>query len=48
MSTTDGVLGVLLENKEGTSLAKASTPEPFSASRTSNWVARVGGLPPYI
>lgn len=30
------------------SLAKASTPEPFSASRTSNWVARGGGLPAYI
>jgi hypothetical protein len=24
------------------------TPEPFSTSRTSNWVARAGGLPPYI
>jgi murein L,D-transpeptidase YcbB/YkuD len=30
------------------SLAKASTPEPFSSSRTSNWVARGGGLPAYI
>lgn len=30
------------------SLAKASTPEPFSRSRTSNWVARRGGLPPYV
>lgn len=30
------------------SLIKASTPEPFSASRTSNWVARGGGLPPYV
>jgi hypothetical protein len=30
------------------SLAKASTPEPWSASRTSNWVARAGGLPDYI
>lgn len=30
------------------SLAKASSPEPFSKSRTSNWIARSGGLPPYI
>jgi peptidoglycan hydrolase-like protein with peptidoglycan-binding domain len=30
------------------SLQKASTPEPFSKSRTSNWVARGGGLPAYI
>lgn len=30
------------------SLVKASTPEPFSTSRTSNWVARKGGLPPYV
>jgi len=30
------------------SLLKASTPEPFSTSRTSNWVARRGGLPSYI
>jgi peptidoglycan hydrolase-like protein with peptidoglycan-binding domain len=30
------------------SLAKASTPEPFSTSTTSNWVARGGGLPAYI
>src|SRR5438309_501927 len=30
------------------SLAKASTPEPWSSSRTSNWVARAGGLPDYI
>lgn len=30
------------------SMAKASTPEPFSASKTSNWVARGGGLPDYI
>lgn len=30
------------------SLAKASTPEPFSTSKTSNWVAKVGGLPDYI
>lgn len=29
-------------------MAKAMTPEPFSTSKTSNWVARVGGLPPYI
>lgn len=29
-------------------MAKASTPEPFSTSKTSNWVAKVGGLPPYI
>lgn len=25
-----------------------SNPEPFSASRTSNWVARKGGLPTFI
>lgn len=30
------------------SLAKASTPEPWSTSKTSNWVARGGGLPDYI
>lgn len=30
------------------SLAKASTPEPFSTSKTSNWIARNGGLPDYI
>lgn len=30
------------------SLEKASTPKPFSTSKTSNWVARGGGLPPYI
>lgn len=30
------------------SMAKASTPEPFSTSRTSNWVARRGGLPDYV
>jgi hypothetical protein len=30
------------------SLAKASTPEPFSHSKTSNWVAKGGGLPAYI
>lgn len=30
------------------SLAKASSPEPFSTSKTSNWIARSGGLPPYI
>lgn len=30
------------------SLAKASTPEPFSTSKTSNWVARRGGLPAYV
>lgn len=23
-------------------------PEPFSTSKTSNWVARAGGLPPYV
>jgi len=33
---------------EAGSLAKASTPEPFSTSKTSNWVARKGGLPPYV
>jgi hypothetical protein len=30
------------------SMAKASTPEPWSKSKTSNWVARAGGLPDYI
>lgn len=30
------------------SMRKASTPEPFSHSKTSNWVARGGGLPAYI
>lgn len=30
------------------SVAKARTPEPFSTSKTSNWIARVGGLPPYF
>lgn len=30
------------------SMAKASDPEPFSKSKTSNWVARGGGLPAYI
>ena len=24
------------------------TPSPFSTSKTSNWIARVGGLPAYI
>lgn len=33
---------------EAGSLAKASSPEPFSTSKTSNWVARAGGLPPYV
>jgi hypothetical protein len=35
-------------NEATDSLVKANTPEPFSRSRTSNWVARTGGLPPYI
>lgn len=30
------------------SLAKASSPSPLSRSKTSNWVARSGGLPAYI
>lgn len=30
------------------SMRKAVTPEPFSHSKTSNWVAKGGGLPPYI
>jgi hypothetical protein len=35
---------------EGPPLAEAAdkTPEPFSTSKTSNWVARAGGLPNYI
>ena len=37
---------VLREAKD--SLVKASTPKPFSTSKTSNWVARGGGLPSYI
>jgi hypothetical protein len=36
-----------IEEAKG-SLAKASTPEPWSKSKTSNWVARAGGLPDYI
>lgn len=28
--------------------AADKTPEPFSTSKTSNWVARRGGLPNYI
>jgi hypothetical protein len=28
--------------------ALSSTPSPFSTSTTSNWIARVGGLPAYI
>lgn len=32
--------------KEGTPADK--TPKPFSSSKTSNWVARAGGLPNYI
>jgi hypothetical protein len=28
--------------------AADKTPEPFSTSKTSNWVARAGGLPNYI
>jgi uncharacterized OB-fold protein len=39
-------LDEVLEAKD--SMRKASTPEPFSSSKTSNWVARVGGLPAYI
>jgi peptidoglycan hydrolase-like protein with peptidoglycan-binding domain len=30
------------------SMAKASSPEPFSKSKTSNWVAKRGGLPAYV
>ena len=34
---------------ESTETAALSvTPSPFSASKTSNWIARVGGLPAYI
>jgi hypothetical protein len=28
--------------------AYSTTPSPFSTSKTSNWIARVGGLPAYI
>lgn len=47
MNTTVKLLPLRL-SEAADSLAKASTPEPFSRSRTSNWVARGGGLPPYI
>jgi hypothetical protein len=34
---------------ESTETAALSvTPSPFSTSKTSNWIARVGGLPAYI
>lgn len=36
-----------LEESEKTA-ALSVTPSPFSTSKTSNWVARVGGLPAYI
>jgi hypothetical protein len=36
----------LAESKETAALSV--TPNPFSTSTTSNWVARTGGLPPYI
>jgi len=45
-ATVDGVEVWLEEAAD--SLKKASTPEPFSTSKTSNWVARGGGLPAYI
>lgn len=35
-------------NEAADSLVKASTPQPWSTSKTSNWVARAGGLPDYI
>lgn len=40
-------LGMELVEAAG-SLAKASSPSPLSHSKTSNWVARAGGLPAYI
>jgi hypothetical protein len=36
-----------LEESEKTA-GYSVTPHPFSTSKTSNWVARVGGLPDYI
>lgn len=42
------VLAPVRLSEAADSLVKASTPEPFSTSTTSNWVARAGGLPPYI
>lgn len=36
-----------LEESEKTA-GYSVTPSPFSTSKTSNWVARVGGLPAYI
>lgn len=39
--------GMALAESERTAML-AVTPKPFSASRTSNWIARLGGLPPYI
>lgn len=41
-------LAPLRVSEAADSLVKASTPEPFSTSKTSNWVARKGGLPPYV
>lgn len=43
-----GGIAVTAVSEAADSMAKALTPEPFSTSKTSNWVARVGGLPPYI
>lgn len=42
------VLAPLRVSEAADSLVKASTPQPFSTSTTSNWVARSGGLPPYV
>jgi len=43
----DGERKLLIQESEKTALY-AVTPSPFSTSTTSNWVARAGGLPPYI
>jgi peptidoglycan hydrolase-like protein with peptidoglycan-binding domain len=41
--------GGKLAPKKGSKMQEAGTkPEPFSHSKTSNWVARAGGLPTYI
>jgi len=43
----DGERKLLIQESEKTAFY-AATPSPFSTSTTSNWVARAGGLPPYI
>lgn len=43
----DALAADWLQESEQTA-ALSVTPSPFSTSTTSNWVARVGGLPAYI